>query len=63
MVEITFDGTEKSILKIIENLRSTDATAFICRGNSIQFGTPNGAKQVFIGDTVVIEEENVWVED
>ena len=62
-MKIYFDGKESTIIKITANLPRTGTTAVICRGNSIQFGTPDGAKQVFIGDTVVIEGDSVTIED
>ena len=63
-MRIYFDGKESTIIKIISNMPNKgSATAVVCRGNSIQFATPEGAKQAFIGDTIVIDGDKVTVED
>ena len=61
IVKIVFDGSEKSILEIIDNLPDDHGKAIIARGNSIQLATDEGAKQVWIGDSVVIEGDSVKV--
>lgn len=61
IVNIVFDGSEKSILEIINNLPESHGKAIIFRGNSIQLATDEGAKQVWIGDSVVIENDSVKV--
>jgi len=61
VVKIIFDGSEKSILEIIKNLPDSHGKAIIDRGNSIQLATDEGAKQVWIGDSVVIKGDSVKV--
>jgi len=61
VVRIIFDGSEKSILEIIKNLPDSHGKAIIARGNSIQLATDEGAKQVWIGDSVVIKGDSVKV--
>lgn len=61
IVKIIFDGSEKSILEIIKNLPDSHGKAIIARGNSIQLATDEGAKQVWIGDSVVIKGDSVKV--
>lgn len=62
MVEITFDGTESSILKLIEHL--PDGRRWVKRdGNSITIPTLDGAKQVFKGDMVVVDGLHISIKD
>ena len=60
-MRIIFDGSEKSILEIIKNLPDSHGKVIIDRGNSIQLATDEGAKQVWIGDSVVIKGDSVKV--
>ncbi|HZJ99771.1 MAG TPA: hypothetical protein VFC79_07180 [Tissierellaceae bacterium] len=58
-MKIIFNGSEESILKILDNLPRD--YAIISRDSSIQLSTDDGAKQVWIGDIVVIEGDSVTV--
>ncbi len=60
-MKIKFTGTEASILEILHALPG-NAKAIKASGKSITIPTSRGTKQVFVGDTVVIEE-NVRVEE
>lgn len=58
-MKIKYDGTEESILTIMENLPFE--RKWIKREvNSITIPTP-GARQVFKGETVVIEDDKVKI--
>lgn len=61
MEKVIFDGTEESILKIIEILPWGNK-AIRRRGNAITIPTSKGAKDVYIGDTVFIKEGISYVE-
>lgn len=60
-MKIIFNGSEESILKILDNLPDDHGKAIIVRGNSMQLSTDTGVKQVWIGDIVVIEGDSVTV--
>lgn len=59
-MKIKFDGSEKSVVEIINNLPG-ESKCIRTEGNSITIPTPFGAKQVFIDEIVVIENEVVSV--
>lgn len=61
MEKVTFDGTEESILKIMEIL-PVGNKAIRCRGNAITIPTSHGAKDVYLGDAVFIEDGISYVE-
>ncbi|MFA5305969.1 MAG: hypothetical protein WC365_00830 [Candidatus Babeliales bacterium] len=60
-MKIKFTGTEDNILEIINALPGKAKAIKAC-GKSITIPTSKGAKQVFVGDVVVVEGENVRVE-
>ena len=62
-MRITFDGSEKSVLEIINNLPDSHGKAVITRGNSIQLATDEGARQIWIGGSVIIEGDSVRAEE
>jgi hypothetical protein len=59
-MEIKFTGKEIDVLRIIENLPGK-AKAVRAYKNSITIPTNTGTKQVFIGDTVVIDGDKVTI--
>lgn len=60
MKEIKFDGTQRSILKILHNL--PEGSKWVCRnGKSITIPTSEGPRQVWKGEIVTIDGENVKV--
>lgn len=61
MGKVIFDGTEESILKIMEIL-PVGNKAIRCRGNAITIPTSHGAKDVYIGDAVFIKDGISYVE-
>jgi hypothetical protein len=60
MKQIKYTGKEDCVIEILDNLPShTNAVRRL--GESIVIPTRNGAKQVFVGDTVVIVGENITI--
>lgn len=60
-MKIRFTGTEENVLKILSNLPEEKAKAVRVIQNSIIIATDKGAKQVFKGDSIIIEENTVTV--
>lgn len=58
--EVIFDGTEESVLKIME-LLPWGNKAIISRGKAITIPTGKGAKDVYMGDAVFEKEGIIYV--
>lgn len=63
-MRIPYDGSEESILKIMNALPYRDGKINWIRreGDKIVIPTP-GAREVFPGEVVVVTEEKVYVEE
>lgn len=61
MKKIIFDGTEESVLKIMDILPWGNK-AVRSRGRAITIPTSKGAKDVYIGDAVFEKEGIIYVE-
>jgi hypothetical protein len=59
-MQIKFNGSEDNVLEILSQLPS-NSKAIRRFGNSIIIPTDKGAKQVYIGDTVIINNTAVEV--
>lgn len=60
MTEIKFNGKEDCILEIIHNL-PRNSKAIRNNGKSITIPTSKGARDVYIGDVVIVDGENVSI--
>jgi hypothetical protein len=55
---VKYDGTQECILKLLSILPGSAKAIRTC-GNSIIIPTPQGAKSVYKGDYVVVEDGNI----
>ncbi len=64
-IRITYTGKEEEVFQILNYLPSREggAVAIQAEKGSITIPTPHGARQVFKGDTVIIDGDFVRVEE